>query len=154
GAFVKLKNDQRRLTFMVISKDRGQFEAKGLPPGQYRVQSVGPEFQSEWFNNVTVTVGGDAKVGLALTTKRGPSLAPAWPQRIPEADVLKASKDPKDLPEGDGKALVAEKCNSCHNLLRVVVKRSNADHWAHTVERMRTRMVALPMPDLTDAEAA
>jgi streptogramin lyase/mono/diheme cytochrome c family protein len=153
GAFVKLKNDQRRLTFIVISKERGQFEAKDLPPGQYRVQSVGPEFQSEWFNNVTVTGAGEAKVGLALTAKRGASLAPAWPQRIPEADVLKASKDPKDLPEGDGKALVAEKCSSCHNLLRVVVKRSNADHWAHTIERMRTRMVALPMPDLTDAEA-
>ncbi len=35
GAFVKLKNDQKRLTFMVISRDQGRFEAKDLPPGQY-----------------------------------------------------------------------------------------------------------------------
>src|SRR4029079_7455045 len=39
-----------------------------------------------------------------------------------------------------------------HNLLRVVVKRSNRDHWSHTVQRMRTRMAALPMPDLTQEE--
>jgi streptogramin lyase/mono/diheme cytochrome c family protein len=153
GAFVKLKNDVRRLTFMVVSQD-GRFEAKDLPPGTYRVQGVGAGYQSDWFDNVTVAAGDSAKVGLALTNKQGPALAPAWPQRIPEAEVLKASKDPKDLPAGEGRELVAEKCNSCHNLMRVVVKRSNADHWSHTVTRMRTRMVVASVPDLSDAEAA
>src|SRR5208337_4931748 len=77
GAFVKLKNDQKRLTFMVISHDQGRFEAKDLPPGQYRVQGVAGDNQSEWFSNVNVAAGGeDAKVGLLLTGKRGPSLAP------------------------------------------------------------------------------
>ena len=152
GAFVKLKNDQRRLTFLVITKAQGQFDAKDLPPGQYTVQGVGAEFQSDWFTNVTVASGGSAKVGLSLTNKRGAMLAPAWPQRIPEADVLKASIDPKDLPEGEGKTLVSEKCNSCHDLRRVVVKRSNRDHWAHTVARMRTRMSVASMVDLTEAE--
>src|SRR6266446_4002073 len=52
GAFVKLKNDERRLTFMVVSKDRGTFEAKDLPPGTYRAQGVGGNFQSGWFDNV------------------------------------------------------------------------------------------------------
>jgi hypothetical protein len=56
GAFVKLKNDQKRLTFMVISREQGRFEAKDLPPGQYRVQGVGDN-QSEWFSNVTVAPG-------------------------------------------------------------------------------------------------
>ena len=85
GAFVKLKNDEKRLTFMVISRDQGRFEAKDLPPGKYRVQGVAGDNQSEWFPNVTVAAGGeDAKVGLLLTIKRGPSLAPAWPQRVPE----------------------------------------------------------------------
>ncbi|HEY7301099.1 MAG TPA: carboxypeptidase regulatory-like domain-containing protein [Xanthobacteraceae bacterium] len=152
GAYVKLKNDERRLTFMVISKDRGQFDAKDLPPGQYRVEAVGAETQSDWFTNVTVAGGDSAKVGLALTNRRGPSLSPAWPQRIPEADVLKASSDPKDLPEGEGKALVAEKCRSCHDLLRVVVKRSNRDDWNHTVARMRTRMSVAQIPDLSEQE--
>ena len=96
GAYVKLKNDQKRLTFMVISRENGRFDAKDLPPGQYRVQGVDGQNQSEWFSNVTVAAGGeDAKVGLLLTGKRGASLAPSWPQRIPEAQVDKAPKDDK-----------------------------------------------------------
>src|SRR5262245_33986810 len=149
GAFVKLKNDARRLTFMVVSQGQGQFEAKDLPPGQYQVQGVAGGHQSEWFANVQVAAGGSAKVGLSLTNQRGPMLTPAWPQRIPQAQ---ANTVALELPEGDGKALVAEKCNSCHDLRRTVVKRSNRDHWAHTVNRMRTRMSILSIPDLTEAE--
>jgi len=153
GAFVKLKNDQRRLTFMVISKEQGRFDIKDLPPGTYRVQGVGADVQSDWFSDVNVTAGGEgAKVGLSLTNPRGPALTPAWPQRIPELEVKKVSIDPKDLPEGEGKALVAEKCASCHDLRRVVVKRSNLDHWSHTVARMRTRMVTANVPDLSEGE--
>src|SRR5262245_56527578 len=62
GAFVKLKNEARRLTFMVITKERGQFEAKDLPPGTYSVQGVGGEFQSSWFTDVKVVGGDSAKV--------------------------------------------------------------------------------------------
>src|SRR5438477_5273059 len=149
GAFVKLKNDERRLTFMVVSREQGQFEAKDLPPGQYRVQGVAGANQSDWFEKVQVTTGGSAKVGLALTHQRGPMLAPAWPQRIPELQVDQVALD---LPAGDGKDLVAEKCASCHDLRRVVVKRSNRDHWAHTVARMRTRMSVASIPDLSDQE--
>jgi streptogramin lyase/mono/diheme cytochrome c family protein len=149
GAFVKLKNDERRLTFMVVSRERGQFDAKDLPPGQYRVQGVAGANQSDWFDKVQVTTGGSAKVGLALTHQRGPTLAPAWPQRIPELQVDKIALD---LPAGDGKDLVAEKCASCHDLRRVVVKRSNRDHWAHTVARMRTRMSVASVPDLSEQE--
>ena len=153
GAFVKLKNDERRLTFMVVTKERGQFEAKDLPPGLYRVQGVGGNFQSDWWDKIYLNASNpDAKVGLALNYRRGPDLAPAWPQRIPEADVAKASIDPKDLPDGEGKELIAQHCNSCHNLRRVVVKRSNEDHWAHTTTRMRTRMLAAGMPDLSEPD--
>ena len=155
GAFVKLKNDQKRLTFMVISREQGRFEAKDLPPGQYRVQGVAGDNQSEWFSNVTVAPGGeDAKVGLLLTGKRGPSLAPSWPQRVPEEQVDKAPKDETGLPEGTGRQLVAERCTSCHDLQRVVVKRSDPDNWNHTIGRMRTRMTVAGIPDLTPAETA
>ena len=153
GAFVKLKNDQKRLTFMVISRENGRFDAKDLPPGQYRVQGVAGENQSEWFSNVTVAAGGeDAKVGLLMTTKRGPSLAPSWPQRLPEAQVDKTPKDESGLPEGPGRQLVAERCMSCHDLQRVLVKRSDRDDWNHTIARMRTRMTVAQIPDLTPAE--
>src|SRR5262249_31858674 len=100
-AFLRLENEPKPLTLMVISREQGRFDAKDLPPGTYRVQGVGNGFQSQWFNNVTVTNGGEgAKVGLSLTDRQGPALAPAWPQRIPEVEVAKASIDPKDLPEG------------------------------------------------------
>jgi virginiamycin B lyase len=153
GAFVKLKNDQKRLTFMVISRDQGRFEAKDLPPGQYRVQGVAGDNQSEWFSNVTVAAGGeDAKVGLLLTAKRGPELPPAWPQRVPEAQVDKTPTDESGLPAGTARDLVAERCVSCHDLQRVLVKRSDQDDWDHTVARMRTRMAVAKIPDLTQAE--
>ena len=149
GAFVKLKNADRRLTFMVISQDGGGFEAKDLPVGQYKVQGVGAGLESEWSADVGVAAGQSAKVGLSLTKKSGPMLPPAWPQRIPEDQVRTASLQ---LPEGDGKTLVAEKCGTCHDLRRVVVKRSSHDDWDHTVARMRTRMVVALQPDLTETE--
>src|ERR1700693_1969432 len=66
GAFVKLKNADRRLTFLVISQNQGRFEAKDLPVGKYIVQGVGGGYESEWFSNVSVTTNDAAKVGLAL----------------------------------------------------------------------------------------
>src|ERR1700693_4645151 len=57
GAMVKLKNADRRLTFMVVSQDLGRFEAKDLPVGQYTVQGVGGGFQSNVSAPVSVTVG-------------------------------------------------------------------------------------------------
>ena len=153
GAFVKLKNDAKRLTFMAVSREQGRFEAKDLPPGSYRVQGVGGELQSKWSPEVAVAAGGaGAKVTLALTDPRGPALAAAWPHRIPELQAEKASKDPKDLPEGEGKQLVADFCNSCHDLQRTVANRSDPDHWGHTVKRMRTRMIVASMPDLTEQQ--
>src|SRR6266849_2893497 len=107
GAFVKLKNAERRLTFLVVSQTQGRFEAKDLPIGKYTVQGVGAGYESEWFQNVSVTTGESAKVGLALTNRQGAMLPPAWPKRLPQDQVAKVSKDAKDLPEGEGKQLVA-----------------------------------------------
>src|SRR5262249_17899633 len=54
GAFVKLKNEERRLTFMVISQAEGRYTANNLPAGKYVVQGVGGEMQSEWSSPVDV----------------------------------------------------------------------------------------------------
>jgi streptogramin lyase len=151
GAFVKLKNDERRLTFMVISQGQGQFEAKDLPPGQYKVQGVGAGYESDWFTNVGVTTGGSAKVGLALTNKQGAMLAPAWPKRVPHAERNSLSTT---LPEGDAKALMEEKCTVCHDKVRIVAKRAPREDWNYTVERMRGLMQGMNIPDLTDEQAS
>ena len=46
GAFVKFKNAERRLTFMVISQAQGRYTASNFPLGKYVVQGVGNGFQS------------------------------------------------------------------------------------------------------------
>jgi len=152
GAMVKLKNAERRLTFMVPSRDGGKFEAKDLPVGQYTVQGVGGNFQSNVSAPVSVTANQSAKADVALTTARGPQLPPAWPQRIPEALADKASKDFNALPAGDNKVLVAEKCTPCHDVQRILVKRSDEDNWNHIVARMRARMAAANQPVVSDED--
>src|SRR5205823_6281194 len=46
GAFVRLKNAEKRLTFMVVSQNQGAFTAKDLPPGKYTAQAIGGTNQS------------------------------------------------------------------------------------------------------------
>jgi len=152
GAFVKLKNADRRLTFLVPSQDQGRFEAKDLPVGQYTVQGVGGTFQSAISAPVTVTANGSAKADLALTVTRGPMLPPAWPLRIPEKDADHASKDFNDLPAGENKMLVAQTCTPCHDVQRILVKRADHDMWDHIVHRMKARMAAANQPVVSDED--
>ncbi|HEX5279636.1 MAG TPA: carboxypeptidase regulatory-like domain-containing protein [Micropepsaceae bacterium] len=152
GAFVKLRNNERRLTFMVISKDGGRFEAKDLPAGHYTAEGVGAEGESKISTPVAVKSGALADVTVALVEKRGPSLPAAWPDRLPEAQIPKPA-DIK-LPDGPGKELVQAKCNVCHDSARIVSTRTTAKNWEHTVWSMRQNMAAANIPDLSDGEAA
>src|SRR5579864_4232820 len=102
GAFVKLKNNERHLEFMVISQAQGHYAASNLPAGQYAVQGVGGGYQSAVSAPVDVAEGKTAKQDLSLTAKQAPMLPHAWPMRIPEGLNVTI---PKDLPEGDGKKL-------------------------------------------------
>src|SRR3972149_6615153 len=61
GAFVKLKNAQRRLTFLVITQEQGRYTAADLPPGTYTAQAVGNGFESSWSAPVEVAAGKVAK---------------------------------------------------------------------------------------------
>src|SRR5947209_20044966 len=47
GAYVKLINAERRLTFMVVSQAQGRYTMNNLPPGNYTVQGIGNGFQSK-----------------------------------------------------------------------------------------------------------
>jgi len=154
GAFVRLKNADKRLSFMVVSQPGGTYTAKDLPAGSYTVQGIGGTFQSAISAPVTVADNGTAKADVSLTASRGPMLAPAWPGRVTEDQVAKVSTDAKDLPQGEGRALVAEKCTVCHDVQRIMSKRSPVVDWEFTVKRMRTNMAAASLPDITDQEAA
>ena len=152
GALVRVKNAERRLTFMVPSQDGGRYEIKDLPVGQYTVQGIGGNFQSEVSAPVSVAANAAAKADVALTAARGALLPPAWPQRIPEAQAEKASKDFNDLPAGENKMLVAQTCTPCHDVQRIMVKRTSENEWSHIVARMRTRMAAANQPVVNDED--
>lgn len=151
GALVKLINADRRLTFMVPTQEGGRYQANDLPPGQYTVQGIGGGFQSNKSAPVAVESGKSAKVDLALTGPQPPMLAPAWPQRLPEEQIKSVSLD---LPAGDGQDLVAARCTTCHDVQRIVVKRTTLPEWQHIIDRMRGNMVSANVPDITNEEAA
>jgi virginiamycin B lyase len=151
GAMVKLKNADRRLTFMVVSQDQGRFQAGDLPPGQYTVQGVGAGFESSVSSPLSVAAGQSAKIDLALANKQGPTLPPAWPQRLPEEQIKGVSLD---LPVGKGKELVEARCTTCHDVQRIVVKRTSRDEWDHIIARMRGTMAITQVPDISNEDAA
>src|SRR6202158_5147697 len=150
GAFVKLKNNERHLEFMVITQAQGRYSASNLPAGQYVVQRVGGGYQSNAAAPVGVAEGKTAKVDLSLATKQGPMLPRAWPMKTPEAQMVTVSKD---LPEGAGKGIVATRCVTCHDTERFVGFHMPRDNWAFTVRRMRGRMRTAKIRDLTADEA-
>jgi mono/diheme cytochrome c family protein len=152
GAYVKLKNTDGRLTFLVASQAGGKFTAGDLPPGQYTIQGIGGGFTSAVSQPLTLDANKTAKAAdISLANKQGPVLAGAWPGRLPEEEHAKVSLT---LPAGAGKALVEEKCTACHTDNRIVVKRSDANDWAFTIRRMRINLAAAGMPDLSEQDAS
>jgi streptogramin lyase len=152
GAFVRLKNADKRLSFMVISQNGGAFTAADLPAGNYTVQAIEGKNQSAISTPVAVSAGKAAKMDVALTNPRGPMLAAAWPERIPEDQFDRLAKDASALPAGDFKQLVSEKCTVCHDVQRILGKRDNASDWTATVKRMRVNMSVASLPDITDQD--
>src|SRR5215472_6407914 len=66
GAYVKLINPERRLTFMLVSQAQGRYTMNNLPPGDYTVQGIGDGLQSKP-TPVTLTADKPATADVALT---------------------------------------------------------------------------------------
>ena len=150
GAFVKLKNNARHLEFMVVSQAQGQYSVGNLPAGQYVIQGVGGGYQSSASAPVDVAEGKTAKQDLSLSNKRGTDLPRAWPMKTPEALMVTVSKE---LPEGDGKKLIAARCTTCHDTERFIGFHMPREDWEFTLRRMRARMRTAKIRDLTPDEA-
>lgn len=157
GAFVKLKNAERRLAFMVITHAQGRYTANKLPPGKYIAQAIGGDYQSEPSAPVDVAAGRPASVDLSVTVMRAPQLAPAWPGRLPgesggEAEAATGRAAPA-LPDGEGKKIVEEKCLSCHDAQRTVRTRAGRGRWEEIIRNMRLYAQGSTLAkDLTDQE--
>jgi len=92
GAYVKLKNTDGRLTFLVASQAGGKFTAGDLPAGQYTIQGIGGGFVSAVSQPLTVDGNKTAKAAdVTLANKQGPVLPGAWPGRLPEEEHAKVS---------------------------------------------------------------
>jgi streptogramin lyase len=140
GAFVQMRNAERRLNFMVITHEEGKFTTNRLPAGKYVVQAIGGEQQSAPSAPIEVAAGKSAAVDLALNVARAPALPPAWPGREPgfrgeEADAAQAAM--VRLPDGDGKAIVEAKCMFCHDAQRIVRQRNDQARWGQLLGTMK-----------------
>jgi virginiamycin B lyase len=154
GAYVKLFNAERRLTFMVVSQAQGRYTLNNLPPGDYTVQGVGNGFQSTPAP-VTLAAGKAATADVALTDKQGDVVPNGWirrPGRV-AGNELDNELPPPVLPEGEGKAIVEAKCSQCHFLHRLTQMRWTHDNWEQKIAWMRERIHERPgAMDLTDQE--
>src|SRR6266705_4022137 len=137
GAFVKMKDAERRLTFMVISQPQGRYTAN-VPLGKYVDQAVGGEYQSALSTQKDVSAGRSTTVDVALTDKRAPHLPNAWPGRPPgQGGGAAAATAPLKLPDGNGKQLVTGKCSMCHDAARIANARYDRAHWLDIIDDMQ-----------------
>ncbi len=152
GAYVKLTNAERRLTFMVITQAQGRYSVKNLPAGNYTVQGIGNGSQSS-ITPVALTAGTPATADVALTGKQA-DVANGWvrtPGRV-AGNELDGELPPPNLPDGPGKAIIEAKCNQCHYLHRLTEERWSHANWQQKVTWMRDRIHERGANDLTDAE--
>src|SRR5260221_3430410 len=80
GAYVKLINPEKRLTFMLVSQAQGRYTMNNLPPGDYTQQGIGDGFQSKP-TAVTLTAGKPATADVSLTDKQGDVVPNGWIRR-------------------------------------------------------------------------
>src|SRR6266849_4268954 len=141
GAFVKMKDAEKRLTIMVISQAQGRYTAH-VPAGKYAVQGVGGEYQSSFSAAKAVASGQSATVDVALTDARAPQLPNAWPGVQPgQGGGEAAATRTLNVPEGNGKELVTGKCSFCHDAARIVNARYDRERWNALIDDMQTYAV-------------
>jgi streptogramin lyase len=155
GAYVKLINEEKRLTFMVISQAHGRYTAKSLPPGKYSVQGIGNGSQSTP-KPVNVIAGKPATADLSLTAPQPAALENGWPARPGKVGGVEiwVHEPQTPLVEGEGKSLIQEKCTQCHETERIVLLRFDEAKWSSTVDRMREYIKDAGVNEVSDEEKA
>jgi len=154
GAYVKLTNPEKRLTFMLVSEAQGRYTMNNLPPGNYTVQGIGNGFQSKP-TPVALTADKPATADVSLTDPQA-DVPNGWvrsPGRV-AGNELDHELQPPNLPEGAGKAIMEAKCTQCHFLWRPTQQRWSHENWEKKIAWMRERIhEKRGAVDLTDQEA-
>ncbi len=145
GAYVKLEDPEKGLTFMVVSQEKGHYTVKNLLVGKYTAQAIGGDFQSGK-TPVDVTGAKPALADLSLTDQRAPELAPGWPGTpgvVGGGEVWSENPVP-DLPEGPGADIALAKCGQCHAPSWFLSFRGERADWAALIDSMRSNIAARP----------
>ena len=120
-------NADTGLTIMVVSRAQGRYVTPKLPPGTYRVQSFGGNYQSELSGPIEAGSNPQAKQDVVLKVLR--KTAPPE-KKVTDADYAKL------MPPGDAKQIITTRCVLCHGLERIVPTRHTSEQWRKTIERM------------------
>ncbi len=142
GAFVRVRNADRNLSFIVVSQAQGRYATPNLLPGSYAVESFGGGFQGK--GTVEAVTGRQATLDLTLSEQQ-PASAPR--RRMTQADYERM------LPDGDAKQIILSRCNVCHGLGVVARNRGTREEWDETVDLMKFYMDDRRIP-FTDQEKA
>src|SRR5580704_1805446 len=140
GAYVKLINPERRLTFMIVSQAEGRYTMNNLPPGNYTVQGIGNGFQSKP-TPVALMADKPATADVSLTDAQA-EVPNGWirsPGRV-AGNELDHELPPPNLPEGAGKEIMEAKCGQCHFLHRLTQMRWTHNNWEQKIAWMRERI--------------
>src|SRR5262245_30976621 len=154
GAYVKLINSERRLTFMVVSQAQGRYTLNNVPAGNYTVQGIGNGFQSK-LTPVALTDGKPATADVSLTDKQGDVVPNGWirrPGRV-AGHELDHELQPPNRTEGQRNAICEQKCFQCHFLQRMTQMRCTRNNCEKKLIWMRERIHERPgAQDWTDQE--
>src|SRR5262249_59977976 len=81
------------------------------------------------------------RADVSLTEKQG-EVRNGWvrsPGRV-AGNELDYQRDPPNMPEGAGRAIVEQKCTQCHFLWRMTQQRWSHDNWEKKIAWMRERI--------------
>jgi virginiamycin B lyase len=154
GAYVKVFNPDRDLTFMVVSQAGGRFTFENLPPGKYAVQGIGGNFQSPEVP-VDVGSGGEVEANVSLSEARAPQLPNSWPFRKGDVNGNEEwdHQPQMQMVPGAGRDALEAKCEQCHNTTRIALLPQSRAKWAMTVATMRNYITAGHLQPISDHEA-
>ena len=152
GAYVKLKNTDGRLTFLVASQAGGKFTAGDLPPGQYTIQGIGGGFTSAVSAPLNVDANKTAKARRSLALDQAGSRAR---RRVAGPRAGRGTREVcrSLFPPAPARRLSKRSAPPATPTTASSSKRSDANDWAFTVKRMRINMAAQGLPDITDQDA-
>ena len=142
GAFVRVRNTEKNLGFLVVSQQQGRYVTPNLLPGSYSVESFGGGFQAK--GAVEVASGRSATLDLSLSEQQ--------PTSVPRRRMLQADYQ-RMLPAGAAKQLVMSRCNICHGLGVVAMNRGTREEWDETIDLMKFYMEERRIP-FTDQDKA